>query len=446
MTNRATPMGSVALFASVVLSLAPITITWTALLNSISMRKRINVSSSGGIRWALAFLALIALSGQIALGQAIKGGPLKLPYESSAADSGTLFSVISSNAQGTAIHGTGFIGVAGYSTKVNGTGVGGQAFGVKGNGVYGTGKNGADGVYGRSDTGAGVEAKSDSGPAVVANSVSAPGISATSETANAVVGKSDSGNGVEGESKNNIGIRGVSEGENGKGVAGKGYVGIYGEGKIAGFFNGQTTVHGVLLVNKIDAEEIYGGKKLFRIDHPLDPPRKLLSHSSVESNEMKNVYDGTIALDSDGVGRVSLPEWFQALNKDFRYQLTCIGGYAPVYIAREIANNSFEIAGGTPGLKVSWQVTGIRQDAYAKAHPLRVEEEKAPAEQGRYVHPVEFGVPDSMAIGYVHVSPVIDNQAQDRLAQALGNTVSEAVSNELVGTDARLARPCDRRE
>jgi hypothetical protein len=50
--------------------------------------------------------------------------------------------------------------------------------------------------------------------------------------------------------------------------------------------------------------------------------------------------------------------------KDFRYQLTCIGGSALVYISEEIKNNRFAIAGGKQGLKVSWQVTGIRKDPY----------------------------------------------------------------------------------
>ena len=35
-----------------------------------------------------------------------------------------------------------------------------------------------------------------------------------------------------------------------------------------------------------------------------------------------------------------------------------------------------------PGVKVSWQVTGIRQDAYANAHRIQVEEEKPPQGAG----------------------------------------------------------------
>jgi len=129
----------------------------------------------------------------------------------------------------------------------------------------------------------------------------------------------------------------------------------------------------------------------FKIDHPLDPTNKHLSHSFVESPDMMNVYNGNVVLDASGEGCVQLPAWFDALNRDFRYQLTCIGGFAPVYVAEEIGNNQFRIAGGTSGLKVSWQVTGIRQDAWANANRIVVEEEKPLADRGQYLHPEAFG-------------------------------------------------------
>jgi hypothetical protein len=129
------------------------------------------------------------------------------------------------------------------------------------------------------------------------------------------------------------------------------------------------------------------GAKHFRIDDPLDPANKYLYHASVESPDMMNLYNGTVVLDEGGEATVKLPDWFEALNRDFRYQLTCIGGFAPVYIAQEIGNNTFRIAGGAPGLKVSWQVTGVRHDPYAEAHRSPVEVEKPLAERGHYLHP-----------------------------------------------------------
>ena len=121
----------------------------------------------------------------------------------------------------------------------------------------------------------------------------------------------------------------------------------------------------------------------FKIDHPLDPERKWLQHSFVESPDMMNVYNGNVVLDAAGTAVVELPDYFDALNTDFRYQLTPIGASAPVYIARKVSGNKFGIAGGTPGLEVSWQVTGIRQDAYAEAHRIEVETNKSKAERAR---------------------------------------------------------------
>ena len=114
--------------------------------------------------------------------------------------------------------------------------------------------------------------------------------------------------------------------------------------------------------------------KDFRIDHPLDPDNKYLSHSSVETNEIANIYNGNVKLDENGSAKIELSEWFEALNENFRYQLTPVGGPAPnLYIAGEVKNNHFSIAGGTPGMKVSWQIVGSRKDNYAKENPLQVE-------------------------------------------------------------------------
>ena len=97
---------------------------------------------------------------------------------------------------------------------------------------------------------------------------------------------------------------------------------------------------------------------------------------------MMNVYNGNVVLDDDGEATVELPAYFAALNRDFRYQLTCVGAHAPVYVADEIHRNAFRVAGGHAGLTVSWQVTGIRQDAYATARPIPVEQDKTADERG----------------------------------------------------------------
>src|SRR5260370_52726 len=108
---------------------------------------------------------------------------------------------------------------------------------------------------------------------------------------------------------------------------------------------------------------------------------------------MKNIYDGVVVLDQRGEAVVSLPEWFGALNTDCRYQLTCLGGYAPVYIASEITKNQFTIAGGQAGLKVCWQITGVRQDRWAQQHRIPVEVEKPSEQRGLYHYPELYGQP-----------------------------------------------------
>ncbi|MFC1569436.1 hypothetical protein ACFL4L_04315, partial [bacterium] len=165
---------------------------------------------------------------------------------------------------------------------------------------------------------------------------------------------------------------------------------IYASAALAGYFSGNVTVTGT--VSK--------GGGSFKIDHPLDPENMYLYHSFVESPDMKNVYDGVIELDSKGEAWVALPDYFEALNRDFRYQLTCIGGYAQVYIAEKINDNRFRIGGGNPGMEVSWQVTGIRQDAFANANRIPVEEEKNRDEVGRYLHPEAFGFSNVMSVDY----------------------------------------------
>jgi hypothetical protein len=139
------------------------------------------------------------------------------------------------------------------------------------------------------------------------------------------------------------------------------------------------------------------GAGAFMIDHPVDPFNKLLYHSFVESNEMKNIYDGMVNLDENGNSGITLPDWFTALNTSFRYQLTPIGSYAPLFVSQKISDNdndkntsSFKISGGLPFMEVSWQVTGVRKDKFALKYPITVEVEKLEKEKGTYLHPELF--------------------------------------------------------
>jgi hypothetical protein len=175
-----------------------------------------------------------------------------------------------------------------------------------------------------------------------------------------VKGRADNGTGVIGVSNSGIAVYGISAGR-----------------ALAGLFQGNVNITGSLTKGS-------GG---FKIDHPLAPANKYLSHSFVESPDMMNVYNGNIMTNSNGDATVVLPAYFEALNRDFRYQLTIIGQFAQAIVASEVKNNCFSIKTDKPNVKVSWQVTGIRQDAYAKAYPIRVEEEKSGTAMGHYLHP-----------------------------------------------------------
>ncbi len=185
---------------------------------------------------------------------------------------------------------------------------------------------------------------------------------------------------------------------------------------LAGSFTGDVNISGNLTVS---------GTKSFRIDHPLDPANKYLYHASIESSEVLNLYSGNVALDASGEANVQLPEWFETLNKDFRYQLTAIGAAAPnLHIAQEIQDHSFRIGGGAAGMKVSWQVSGVRQDAWEKAHPMVVEAAKPQRERGYYMNPELFGAPAERSIEWARYPALMKRMKhEERKAAVRGEAV-----------------------
>ncbi len=161
-------------------------------------------------------------------------------------------------------------------------------------------------------------------------------------------------------------------------------------GGTAASFTGHVDVSGTLSKG--------GGS--FKIDHPLDPENKFLLHSFVESPDMMNLYNGNAVTDKDGFAAIELPDWFETLNRDFRYQLTVIGSFAQAIIAEEVQGNRFVIRTSAPSVKVSWQVSGVRQDAWAEAHRIPVELEKSAPERGKYLHPEAWGLPAEKGLGF----------------------------------------------
>jgi hypothetical protein len=210
------------------------------------------------------------------------------------------------------------------------------------------------------------------------------GSGAGSQTAG-LRGINDEGHGVQGQSISHIGVEGTS----GTGTAiyaesqsGVGIWGVTDGGPYAGLFQGDVHVAGNL-------SKTGGG---FTIDHPQDPGNKYLHHSFVESAERKNIYDGVAVLDEQGQAEVVLPGWFEALNRDLRYQLTALGSPAPnLHISREVSGGRFAIAGGAANQRICWQVTGVRDDQWARAHRLATEEDKSEDERGLYLHPQLHG-------------------------------------------------------
>jgi hypothetical protein len=175
----------------------------------------------------------------------------------------------------------------------------------------------------------------------------------------------------------------------------------------AGFFSGQITV----------TQGVNGSVGILQMDHPLDPANKLLQHAAVESPDMKNIYDGNITTDAAGEAVVELPEYFEALNRDFRYQLTVIGQFAQAIVANKIANNRFTVHTDKPNVEVSWQVTGIRKDAWANAHRVTVEPTKTALYQGRYLHPELYGAPEEASFEWARHPQIMKRQKEMRQMQ-----------------------------
>jgi hypothetical protein len=315
--------------------------------------------------------------------------------------SSTGFGVFGSSVTFTAVEARSNTGFGIFGSSNTNTGIHGQS--GSGTGVFGTtGANGSVGVHG-TNTGGGV------------------GVLGEASTAAGVLGVSDHslGAGVAGHSTND-GIGATGQSPNGLGVFGATNTGVgvwaqSAEGgtailavseELAGRFIGDVTVTGVLSKG--------GGS--FRIDHPLDPANKYLSHSFVESPDMLNIYTGNVTTDDNGDAAVVLPEYFMALNRSFRYQLTVIGQFAQAIVAEEITDRRFTIKTDKPRVKVSWQVTGIRQDAWANRHRIRVEEEKPDAERGYYLHPELYDQPDERHVEWAR-RPELMKRARDAKQQ-----------------------------
>lgn len=225
-------------------------------------------------------------------------------------------------------------------------------------------------------------------------------------------------------------ISGISGGSNGHGVFGQGLVGVRGfgltgvEGKafaeqgigVYGYSQRTTTttygVQGEVSANNPAAFGVYSfgsmgasGTKPFRIDHPFDPANKYLFHYSSESPLPQNFYNGNVRTDADGQAWVTLPDYFEEINKDFKYTLTVVDDtdspdFVQVKVAKKIKNNRFKIRTSVPNVEVSWRVDALRNDKWVQKNPPKTEVDKEGSEKGTYQHPELYGMPAEMGTNY----------------------------------------------
>jgi hypothetical protein len=324
--------------------------------------------------------------------------------------------------------GRGVVGLA-YATSGITFGVYGKSASTSGLGVYGyaTATSGSTvGVYGRSDStdGMGVSglayATSGSTVGVYGRSDSTNGIgvygvaTATSGLNYGVFGvsASPSGYGVYGRTHDGRGVFGIALATSGAtyGVYGRsnstsGY-GMYGYAAATSGLNygvlgesASASGYGVYATGRLAAS----GAKLFQIDHPLRPETHFLNHFCTEGPEPYNAYSGNVVTDAQGYATVQLPDYFETINRDFRYQLTVIDNsdeFVLVKVVREIQNNQFVIRTSKPYVKVSWEVKAIRHDRWVQEYGYQTEQEKPKEYQGRYLHPELYGQPKERGIFY----------------------------------------------
>jgi hypothetical protein len=260
------------------------------------------------------------------------------------------------------------------------------------------------GLYGNTGAGWGLTMDTGSGVVSMPHGISIPSLSVPTLTASNSAAAGASTTAVCATSQNGVGVV-----ASGKTMA----LETYGPSQLGG----NVSVTGT----------ITGQAKNCRVDHPSDPENRTLTHACVESDERFNVYSGNVALDENGEARVTLPKWVAAFNSDFRYQLTCIGRSAPVYVAQEVRDDAFSIAGGTAGMKVSWQLTGVRNDAWAQANPLVVEQDKPEDEKGFFLSPEAFGHDHTRHVQYKrheHLIEAYPRQAEHAIAAYVAGRAS----------------------
>ncbi len=324
-------------------------------------------------------------------------------------------------------------GVYGTSSGTSGRAVYGEVTGTSGVGLWGLASAGSGntyGVYGRSDspTGHGMFGYASSGSGLAigvqghSNSTSGTGIwgesnaasgsnqgvygLATSADGFGVYGHNPHGYGVYGTSNEKAGVFGKTTDLYDPGVYGECAPGGYGSG-VTGWGVGQY-MFGVLSIGTLSAS----GYKAFRIDHPLDPENKYLMHYATESPIPQNFYVGNVVTDAQGYAWVELPDYFEEINKNFKYQLTVLDdadstGFVQVKVSKKIRGRHFQIRTSAPRTEVSWRVDADRNDLFNRRYPPQDVLDKPAREKGTYQHPelYDLGPERGMSYGATKAPP-----------------------------------------
>jgi predicted transcriptional regulator len=153
---------------------------------------------------------------------------------------------------------------------------------------------------------------------------------------------------------------------------------------------------------------------------------------------MMNVYNGNVVTDASGKAIVDLPGYFEAENKDFKYQLTVIGQFAQAIIGEEIKSNQFTILTDKPNVKVSWQVTGVRNDAFAQKNRIVPEVEKTGGEKGKYLYPELYGQSREVAITFMKTGlPTFQGEGKSSASAASRATENKAMARVNDGVEQK---------
>jgi hypothetical protein len=283
---------------------------------------------------------------------------------------------------------------------------------------YSSGQTGVSAISGSGTEVAGIRSVSSNNSAV-----SSYGVVGTSTSGDLSIGLL--GEGLGGTSAS-YGVVGVADGGT---IAGAGIYGVGSNGAIAGKFDGDVEVNGNTTINNditVVGDMFVAGFKNFKIDHPLDPANKYLVHYCLEAPEAQNVYNGNITTDANGEAVVDMPSYFSAANTNFKYQLTVIGQFAQAIVGSEVKDNKFVIITDKPNVKVSWQVTATRNDAYAQKHGYNAEQDKPADKRGTYLAPELYGQPANQGTGIkVNSGTAQPNSVLTRSAEAAKKASAE---------------------